>query len=101
MPPASVVVVDGVPVPAGTSAPLDRPILLNNKISIVVGGVEIDPAFAGLAPGTAGLLQFNAQLPDGVPAGPAVPMYVTVILADGTTVESNKVTVVIVVGATQ
>jgi len=50
MPPASVDVVDGVPVPAGTSAPLDRPILLNNKISIVVGGVEIDPAFAGWLP---------------------------------------------------
>ena len=92
-------VVDGVP--AGTPAPLDRSILLNNNISVVVGGVEIEPAFAGLAPGTAGLFQVNAQLPDSVPAGPAVPMYIKVTLADGTVVESNKVTVAIAAGATQ
>ena len=39
---------DGVPI--GTPAPLDRLVLLKNKVSVVVGGVEIEPAFAGLAP---------------------------------------------------
>src|SRR5262249_1161640 len=38
----------------GAAAPLDRLIWLKNKVTVVVGGVEIEPAFAGLAPGTAG-----------------------------------------------
>jgi len=92
-------VLDGVP--TGMPAPLDRPIPPNNKISVVVGGVGIDPAFAGLAPGTVGLFQVNTQLPDGVPTGPAVPVYIKVILADGTVVESNKVTMAVAGGANQ
>ena|SRR5713101_6164860 len=94
-------VVDGVPVPAGTSAPLDRPILLNNKVSVVVGGVEIDPAFARAGSRNGWVVPVQRSAPGRCPAGPAVPMYVKVILVDGTIVESNKVTVVIVVGATQ
>jgi uncharacterized protein (TIGR03437 family) len=76
-------------VPVGTPAPLDRLVLLSNKIKVVVGGIEIDPAFAGLAPGTAGLFQVNAQLPPEVPAGPTVPLYIKIILPDGTVVMSN------------
>jgi uncharacterized protein (TIGR03437 family) len=86
-------VVDGVA--AGTPAPLDRTVLLKNQIKIVAGGVAINPAFAGLAPGTVGLYQINAQLPPEIAAGPAVPLYIKVVLADGTFATSNSVTVAI------
>ena len=49
-------------VPTGTAAPLDRPVLLSNKVKAVIGGVEIEPAFAGLAPGTAGIFQVDDLL---------------------------------------
>ena len=86
-------VIDGVA--AGTPAPEERLVLLKNKIKVVLGGIEIDPVFAGLAPGTVGLFQVNAQLPQGIPVGPGVPLYLKVILADGTVVSSNAVTLAI------
>lgn len=82
-------VVEGVP--AGTQAPLNRQIQLQSQIRIFVGDVEIAPKFAGLAPGTVGVFQINAQLPQNVPVGPAVPLHIEVILPDGTVVESNEV----------
>ena len=86
-------VVDGVP--TGTPALLDRLAPLRNKVSVVVGGIAIEPAFAGLAPGTTGLFQVNAQLAQGVPIGPAIPLYIKVTLADGTTFASNTVSMAI------
>jgi uncharacterized protein (TIGR03437 family) len=86
-------VIDGVA--AGTQAPEDRLVLLKNQIKVVLGGTEIDPAFAGLAPGTVGLFQVNAQLPADVSVGQGVPLYLKVILADGTVVSSNVVTLAI------
>ena len=86
-------VIDGVA--AGTQAPEDRLVLLKNKIKVVLGGTEIDPAFAGLAPGTVGLFQVNAQLPADVSVGQGVPLHLKVILADGTVVSSNGVTLAI------
>jgi len=82
-------------VPAGTPAPPDRIIRLKNKLSLVIGGVEIEPAFAGLAPGTAGMFQVNAQLPQNVPIGLAVPLYVKVTLDDGTALASNTVSMAV------
>jgi uncharacterized protein (TIGR03437 family) len=82
-------------VPAGTPAPLGSPVMLKNRIRVVVGGLEIDPTFAGLAQGTVGLSQVDAQIRPDVLAGSAVPLYVEVILPDGTVVESNEVTVAI------
>jgi uncharacterized protein (TIGR03437 family) len=82
-------------VPQGTAAPQDRLVRLTNTIKVVVGGVEIDPLFSGLAPGAVGLYQVNAKLPPEVPTGAAVPMAVQVILPDGMVVESNAVTVAI------
>jgi uncharacterized protein (TIGR03437 family) len=61
----------------------------------MLGGIAIDPTFAGLAPGTVGLSQLNIVLPRGVPTGTAVPLYIQVVLPDGTVVESNEVTVAI------
>ena len=86
-------VINGVA--AGASAPEDRLVLLKNKIKVVLGGIEIDPSFAGLAPGTVGLFQVNAQLPPEVPVGLGVPLYLKLILADGSVVSSNTVTVAI------
>ena len=82
-------------VAAGDPAPSNRQILLKNKVSIVVGGVEIEPLFAGLAPGAAGLYQINLQLPPGEPIGDGVPLYLNVRLSDGTTRQSNSVNVAI------
>ena len=82
-------------VATGTAAPQDRLVRLDNKVKVVVGGVEIDPVFSGLAPGSVGLYQVNARLPPEVPAGVAVHMTVNVILPDGTVLESNTVTVAV------
>ena len=68
---------------------------MKNQIRVVVGGMEIAPASVELAPGTMGLLQVDAPLPLGVPSGDTVPLFVRVILSDGTTVESNEVTLAI------
>ena len=86
-------VVEGVP--AGTQAPLNRQIQLQSQIRIFAGDVQIAPQFAGLAPGTVGVFQINAQLPQNVAAGPAVPLHIEVILPDGTVVESNEVSLAI------
>jgi uncharacterized protein (TIGR03437 family) len=82
-------------VPAGSAAPQDRLVPVSNTTKVEIGGVEIDPLFSGLAPGSVGLYQVNAKLPPDVPAGPAVPIVIHVILMDGTVVESNGVTVAI------
>jgi uncharacterized protein (TIGR03437 family) len=82
-------------VPAGTPAPAGAPILLRNQIRVMLDGIEINPAFAGLAPGAVGLSQLDVVLPRGVPKGPAIPLYIQVVLPDGTVVESNEVTVAI------
>jgi uncharacterized protein (TIGR03437 family) len=86
-------VVDGVA--AGTSAPLNRQVSSKNQIKLVIGDIEIDPQFAGLAPGTIGVYQVNAQVPSGAPAGVSIPLYLKVTLADGTIVRSNIVTMAI------
>ncbi len=82
-------------VPIGTLAPADPLILLKNKITVVIGGIEIDPDLSTLAPGRVGLDQINAQLPQGVPTGPAVSLYIQVTMLDGTVVRSNAVTLAI------
>jgi len=86
-------------VEAGMAAPLDRSVALRNKAQVVVGGVAVEPAFAGLAPGTAGVFQVNLRLPDNVPAGPAVLVTLSVVLSDGTRIESDPVTMAIETGA--
>jgi uncharacterized protein (TIGR03437 family) len=82
-------------VPTGNASPQDRLVRLSNTTKVEIGGLEIDPLFSGLAPGTVGLYQVNAKLPPEVAAGPAVPTVVRVVLQDGTVVESNAVTVAI------
>ena len=46
---------------------------------VVIGGVSATTVtYAGLTPGFVGLYQINAQVPDGVPPGDAVPVVLTV-----------------------
>jgi len=91
-------VVNGVD--AGTAAPLNRPVPTKAQIKLVLGGIEIDPEFAGLTPGTVGLYQVNVLVPTEAPGGSAVPLYLKMTLPDGTIVRSNGVTVAIA-GATE
>ena len=90
-------VVDGVP--TGTAAPMDRAIRLARKITVVVGGSEIEPLFAGLEPGMAGVYLVKVQLPADIAKGNAVPVHLKVTLPDGTTAISNTVTIAISVAS--
>jgi uncharacterized protein (TIGR03437 family) len=81
--------------PAGSPAPMDRPVSLKNRIQIILGGEKLEPSFAGLAPGAAGLYQVNFQVPPGIQVGPAVPLVLEVINPDGSVTRSNEVTVAI------
>jgi uncharacterized protein (TIGR03437 family) len=78
-------------IPAGSPAPADRVIAVTHPVKVVVGGVELDASFAGLAPTTVGMYQVNVALPEDVPAGLSVPVQLLVELPDGTAVSSNTV----------
>ncbi len=90
-------VVDGVPV--GNAAPVSRAVPIASKVSVVIGDVEIDPEFAGLEPGTAGLFQVKVTVSADVPTGAAVPLYLKMTLPDGTIVRSNTVNVAVAAAA--
>jgi uncharacterized protein (TIGR03437 family) len=53
------------------------------------GSVSVTPAFAGLSPGSVGLYQVNAAIPQGLPSG---LVNVTLMFADGV---SNTVQVAV------
>ena len=57
---------------------------------VTIGNVPSKVLFSGLTPGTIGLYQINAQVPDGVPTGNMVP----VIIAMPNSV-SNTVTIAV------
>lgn len=63
-----------------TTIPLPKPLL---PVSVVIGGLPAIVTYAGGAPGaTAGLLQVNAKIPDGVRRG--VPALVQIQVGDAT-----------------
>ena len=63
-----------------TAFPLPTPLL---PVSVLIGGLPADVSYAGGAPGaTAGLLQVNAKVPDGVKRG--VPALVQIRIGDAT-----------------
>jgi uncharacterized protein (TIGR03437 family) len=57
---------------------------------VTIGGVTATVSFSGLAPGYVGLYQVNVQVPDGVAAGDAVP--VTLSLGG---IAANQVTIAV------
>jgi adhesin/invasin len=65
------------PVPDGQPAPLSPLATLNGRVQATVGGLPANVAFGGLAPGFAGLIQVNAQIPSGLTPGDQ-PVFVTI-----------------------
>jgi len=60
--------------PGPSSEPLAR---VKTPVSVSIGGQSADVIFAGMAPGFAAVYQVNAQVPDGVTPGDAVPVVIT------------------------
>ena len=82
-------------VPAGAPAPSDHVVQTTDKVTVVIGGVEMTSSFAGLTPGYIGLDQVNVEILQAVPSGDAVPVYLKMVLSDGSVIQSNIVTVAI------
>jgi len=66
------------PPPDGQPAPLQPLSMTPTNPTVTIGGIpSTNVSFSGLAPGFVGLYQVNAQVPAGVPTGPAVPVTIT------------------------
>jgi uncharacterized protein (TIGR03437 family) len=62
-------------VPAGSPGPAQEPLPRTvQPVSVTMDGIEAKVTYSGLAPGFPGVYQVNAIVPDGVGAGPAVPV---------------------------
>ncbi len=80
------------PLPAGEPAPVSgNPLILTRvQSTVTIGGLNARVLFSGMAPGWVGLWQINAEVPQDVAPGPAVPLTIT---AGG--VASNTVTIAV------
>ncbi len=76
----------GEPAPASG----DPLVLTQVQPTVTIGGLPARVLFSGLAPGFVGLWQINAEVPQDVAPGPAVPLS---IIAGG--VASNTVTIAV------
>jgi uncharacterized protein (TIGR03437 family) len=65
------------PVAEGTAAPTDQLVRTVDTVTVTIGGVPAQVAFAGLAPGFIGLYQINAIVPT-TPSGDGVPVIISV-----------------------
>ena len=61
-------------VATGQTAPFDTLSYAAANVRATVGGAAATVLFAGLTPGYIGLGQVNVLVPDGAPAGDAVPV---------------------------
>ncbi|MEO5925009.1 MAG: carboxypeptidase regulatory-like domain-containing protein [Bryobacteraceae bacterium] len=50
----------------GMPAPLDQTVRTKNHVVVTFGGIELEPLFAGLAPGMVGVFQLDLELPRGI-----------------------------------
>jgi uncharacterized protein (TIGR03437 family) len=73
------------------------PALAQNTVKAWIGGISVTPAFVGSAQSGNGVFQIIVQVPDGVLAGPLVPLYVEVDVAGsgGNIFPSNQVQVAV------
>jgi uncharacterized protein (TIGR03437 family) len=92
--PASLGAVDA-PITVGEVTPTDRKINLQNSLQVVINGVDVEPTFAGLAPGSVGLYQVDVQIPATAPVNPEVALSLKIRLADGTEILSNPAKIAI------
>ena len=64
------------PVIAGQMVQLSPLSMVQNSVTVTVGGLNATVQFAGLTPGLSGLYQINAVVPEGVVPGAAVPVVI-------------------------
>jgi uncharacterized protein (TIGR03437 family) len=74
----------------GAVSPSGQLSVASAPVTVVLGGVELPTAFAGLTPGLIGLYQVNVLLPQAMPPGLYLPFY---LKQAGAT--SNRVTVAV------
>jgi uncharacterized protein (TIGR03437 family) len=75
---------------SGAPALAERLARTRHPVQTTMGGVAATVSYSGLAPGFVGLYQVNAQVPETVSAGPAVPVVLEVLGA-----RSNSVTIAV------
>jgi uncharacterized protein (TIGR03437 family) len=75
-------------VDAGTVTPDSPPSMTVNAVKVTIGGVDAPVMFAELQPGSIGVYQVRATVPDGVGAGNDVPIIVSAAgqLSQGVTI---------------
>jgi uncharacterized protein (TIGR03437 family) len=88
-----------VNLPSGQPAPLDTLVHSVAPVDVVIGGVNAKVTFAGLAPGYTGLFQVNAKIPASAPVGDTVTVWIVTHAPNGSTVQSNVVTIAIAAAA--
>jgi uncharacterized protein (TIGR03437 family) len=80
------------PLPDGAVIPPINPPMAATPVSVTIGGAPAAVTYQGGAPGfVAGVMQINAQVPDAVTPGPAVP----VVLSVGSTEALNTITLAV------
>jgi uncharacterized protein (TIGR03437 family) len=62
---------------AGMPGPANPPARALIEPEVVLGGVKLPLSFAGLTPGQVGVYQINANVPQSVPRGLAIPLSIT------------------------
>ena len=82
--------------PTGSPALADPISATTTKPVVMIGGLQAQVVFSGLAPGEIGLYQVNALVPGGTSAGPSVPVSISI---GGAT--SNTVTIAVMAEAHQ
>jgi uncharacterized protein (TIGR03437 family) len=65
-------------VDAASAAPTDVLTYTVSPVTLTIGGVAADVKFAGLVPGAIDLYEVVAIVPDGIPAGDAIPVLISV-----------------------
>jgi uncharacterized protein (TIGR03437 family) len=70
------------------------PIALN-FVRVWIGGIPVQPSFAGLVPGGSGVFQVIAQVPQNIASGASVPLYIEVDPSGGNAVPSNQVAIAV------
>ena len=64
------------PIDSGTAAPSDPLPSAVIAPTVLLGGTPLNVSYAGLVPGSVGLYQINATVPNGVPQGLDIPLVI-------------------------